>query len=70
MQYPLDMGRPGSKTSAVVAVDVDEAGNVRYDAIVKQGLNAKGSGAENALERKVYTSLDDMKEKAFKEDAV
>ncbi|KAL3535699.1 hypothetical protein ACH5RR_004160 [Cinchona calisaya] len=42
-QYPLDMGRkkdwkPGSKT---LPVTVDEHGNVRYDAIVKQNENAK-----------------------------
>lgn len=42
-QYPLDMGRkkdwkPGSKT---LPVTVDEHGNVRYDAIVRQNENAK-----------------------------
>ena len=37
VQYPLHMGRPGHKSSAVVAVAVDEAGGVRFDAIVKQG---------------------------------
>lgn len=63
------MGRPGTKTSAVVAVDVDEAGNVRFDAIVKQGANA-GAGNGMALEKKIYTSLDDMKEKTSKEDAM
>lgn len=42
-QYPLDMGRkrdwkPGSKT---LPITVDEHGNVRYDAIVRQNENAK-----------------------------
>uniref|UniRef100_A0A5B7AD81 Putative SNW/SKI-interacting protein n=1 Tax=Davidia involucrata TaxID=16924 RepID=A0A5B7AD81_DAVIN len=41
-QYPLDMGRkkdaaPGQKT---LPITVDEHGNVRYDAIVKQNENA------------------------------
>ena len=49
-QYPLDMGRPGAKSSAVVSVDVDEKGQVRYDAIVQQ----KG--------KKVQSTLADMKE--------
>lgn len=54
VQYPLNMGKPGVKSSAVVSVDVDEKGQIRYDAIVKQGAN-KG--------RIVQTSLNDMKEK-------
>ncbi|GAA0164608.1 RNA splicing factor [Lithospermum erythrorhizon] len=42
-QYPLDMGRkkdwkPGSKT---LPVTVDEHGNVRYDAVVRQNENSK-----------------------------
>lgn len=54
VQYPLGMGRPGGKSSAIVSVDVDEKGQVRYDAIVKQGSNK---------DRIVQTSLADMKEK-------
>lgn len=54
MQYPLDMGRPGAKSTAVISVDVDETGEVRYDAIVKHGQNKK---------KIIQTSLDDMKEK-------
>jgi SNW domain-containing protein 1 len=54
VQYPLDMGRPGAKSSAVISVDVDESGEVRYDAIVKHGGNQK---------KIIQTSLDDMKEK-------
>lgn len=53
VQYPLDMGRPGAKSTAVVSVDVDEKGDVRFDAIVKQGSNRT---------KNVKTSLDDMKE--------
>lgn len=52
-QYPLDMGRPGAKSTAVISVDVDEKGEVRYDAIAKLGSN------RNKI---VKTSLDDMKE--------
>lgn len=54
VQYPLDMGRPGVKSTAVVSVDVDEKGEVRYDAIVRLGGNEK---------KIIQTSLDDMKEK-------
>jgi SNW domain-containing protein 1 len=54
VQYPLDMGRPGVKSTAVIAVNVDEKGQVSYDAIVKQGGNAN---------KIVQTSLDDIKEK-------
>ncbi|KAL9103018.1 MAG: hypothetical protein Q9163_001908 [Psora crenata] len=38
-QYPLDMGRKSSRTSNVLAVQVDEAGKVKYDAIARQGHN-------------------------------
>lgn len=61
VQYPLDMGRPGAKSTAVVSVDVDETGEVRYDAIVKQGANQK---------KKVQTSLDDVKEKKGDTDKI
>lgn len=54
-QYPLNMGRPGAKSTAVVSVNVDEKGEVKYDAIVKQGSN------RNKI---VKTSLDDMRESA------
>jgi SNW domain-containing protein 1 len=53
-QYPLDMGKPGSKSTAVISVDVDESGEIRYDAIVRQGVNK---------DKIVRTSLADMKEK-------
>jgi hypothetical protein len=49
------MGRPGSISTAVVSVNVDDKGEVKYDAIVKQGSN------RNKI---VKTSLDDMKESA------
>ncbi|KAK6347103.1 mRNA splicing protein [Orbilia brochopaga] len=41
-QYPLDMGRkPSSKTRAALALEVDEQGLVKYDAIARQGHNEK-----------------------------
>lgn len=61
VQYPLNMGKPGVKSSAVVSVDVDEKGQIRYDAIVKQGAN-KG--------KIVQTSLNDMKEKESDKEAL
>jgi SNW domain-containing protein 1 len=54
VQYPLNMGRPGTKSTAVVAVDVDENGQVRFDAIVRQGSNRN---------KKVQSSFEDIKEK-------
>lgn len=51
------MGRPSKKSAvsnAIIAVDVDANGDVKYDAIVKQGGNR---------DKTMYTSLDDMKEK-------
>lgn len=37
-QYPLDMGRKGTATkSKALAVQVDESGKVKYDAIARQG---------------------------------
>jgi SNW domain-containing protein 1 len=63
-QYPLEMGRPkkgGGTSTAVVAVDVDADGEVKYDAIVKQGTNR---------DRTVYTSLKDMKAKEGDSEAL
>lgn len=47
------MGRPGSKSTAVVSVNVDEKGEIKFDAIVKQGSN------QNKI---VRASFDDLKE--------
>ncbi|EWC45001.1 pre-mRNA-processing protein 45 [Drechslerella stenobrocha 248] len=41
-QYPLDMGhKPSNKTRAALALEVDEHGLVKYDAIARQGHNDK-----------------------------
>ena len=61
VQYPLNMGKPGTRSTAVVAVDVDESGQVRYDAIVKQGSNRTKS---------VQSTLEDLKEKEGEEDKI
>lgn len=61
VQYPLNMGKPGVKSSAIVAVDVDEKGQVRFDAIVKQGANK---------DKIVQTSLADMAEKEGDQDSL
>lgn len=61
VQYPLNMGKPGSKNTSIVAVDVDNKGNVRYDAIVKQGSN------KNKI---VQSTIDDIKEKAADDSAL
>mmetsp|Transcript_27163 Transcript_27163/g.60107 ORF Transcript_27163/g.60107 Transcript_27163/m.60107 type:complete len:334 (-) Transcript_27163:22-1023(-) len=54
VQYPLNMGRPGKKSSALVTVQVDEAGKLRTDLIVKQGGNRN---------RIVQSQMSDIKEK-------
>lgn len=52
IQFPLNMGKPGVKSSAVVTVDVDKNGDIKYDAIVKQGANR---------DKIVHTSMDSLK---------
>jgi SNW domain-containing protein 1 len=54
VQYPLNMGKPGGNNSAIVAVTVDGEGQVKFDAIVKQGRN---------MNKIVQSSLTDIKEK-------
>mmetsp|Transcript_100348 Transcript_100348/g.197020 ORF Transcript_100348/g.197020 Transcript_100348/m.197020 type:complete len:641 (+) Transcript_100348:23-1945(+) len=54
VQYPLNMGRPGQRSSALVTVQVDETGKLRTDMIVKQG------GNKNKL---VQSQMSDIKEK-------
>jgi SNW domain-containing protein 1 len=60
------MGKPNKKasatSSAIVAVDVGADGEVKYDAIVKQGTNRDKLA--------VYTSLKDMKAKEGDSDAL
>lgn len=53
------MGKPGSKSSAIVAVTVGSGGEVKFDAIVKQGLN------RNKI---VQSSLADIKQKEGEQD--
>lgn len=48
------MGKPGGNNSAIVAVTVDGEGQVKFDAIVKQGRN---------MNKIVQSSLTDIKEK-------
>ena len=38
-QYPLDMGRKSAPSSNALALQVDAAGKVKYDAIARQGHN-------------------------------
>ena len=58
------MGRPGfkgSSSSALVAIQVDEKGNLRTDMIVKQGSN------RNKI---IQTQISDMKDKQVDVDLV
>jgi SNW domain-containing protein 1 len=59
VQYPLNMGRPGQKSSALVTVQVDESGRMRTDIIVKQGGNKT---------KMVQSQMSDIKEKEADED--
>lgn len=59
VQYPLNMGKPGGNNSAIVAVTVDAEGQVKFDAIVKQGRNTG---------KIVQSSLSDIKEKEADQD--
>jgi SNW domain-containing protein 1 len=36
-QFPLDMGRKDSKGQNTIALQMDAAGNIKYDAILHQG---------------------------------
>eukprot|EP00934_Nitzschia_sp_Nitz4_P005521 Nitzschia sp. Nitz4//scaffold66_size103028//61909//63591//NITZ4_004502-RA/size103028-processed-gene-0.10-mRNA-1//1//CDS//3329556362//5511//frame0 len=69
-QYPRHMGNPhlrkaqgasNSTSRAIVNVQVDEQGEVSYDAIVKGGTNS---------DKKVYSRLEDMQPKEAKEEDV
>lgn len=66
-QYPRHMGNPHLKkktattSRAIVNVEVDEAGEVSYDAIVKSGTNA---------DKKVYSRLEDMQAKEAKAEDI
>ncbi|CAM9901410.1 unnamed protein product [Heterosigma akashiwo] len=51
---------PTKSSTAIVAVDVDEGGEVQYDAIIKQGRKDK----------KIFTKHDDLKEKTGDEAAL
>ena len=56
-QFPLNMGRPGVKSSGSLKVDIDSTtGMVRYDAI------ARGSRLGSGNKQLVQTTLKDMKE--------
>jgi len=59
VQFPLNMGKPGVKSTAVVTVDVDKNGEIKYDAIVKQGANR---------DKIVHTSMESLKEGSGNED--
>lgn len=47
-QYPLDMGRKSTSSSNALAIQVDEAGKVKYDAIARRGHDEKRAGLVQA----------------------
>ena len=56
VQYPLNMGRPGHKSTALVAVSLDSDGAIQTDMIIKQGTNKS---------RMIQSKMDDIKEKVL-----
>jgi len=54
VQYPLDMGKPGQKSMAIVPVQVDEKGKLKTDIILRQGVNRN---------KNIQSQLSDLKEK-------
>eukprot|EP00736_Rhodelphis_marinus_P006422 Rmarinus@m.16189 len=53
-QFPLDMGRPNQKTGKTVAVQMDNEGDVRFDAILRTGRNK---------DKTIYSRAKDLIEK-------
>jgi SNW domain-containing protein 1 len=67
-QYPLNMGKPGAKSSAVVGIVVDGKGNVKYDSIVQRsdgGNNSNGGGKMT-----IHSALSDTYEKSGDQQAL
>ncbi len=54
VQYPLNMGKQGKKSQALIPVQVDENGTIKTDMIVKQGTNSN---------KIVHAHFNDLKEK-------
>lgn len=59
IQYPLNMGKPGQKSTAVIPVQLSEDGALRTDLLVKQGTNTHLI---------VQTRMADIKEKRLTRD--
>ena len=56
-QFPLDMGRKDGTASKTVALQMDAAGNIKYDAILQQGRHHKTliqGSARDLVARKVH----------------
>ena len=56
LQYPLNMGKAGTKGRAVVSLEVDGKGGLKYDSIIK-------NGKRNNTRMSVQSTLVDTKEK-------
>ncbi len=48
-QFPLDMGRPGRASSAMVPLTVGGDGSANFDAIVRQGRGREGAAVHSAF---------------------
>lgn len=59
IQYPLNMGKQGHKSQALIPVQVDDNGTIRTDMIVKQGINSN---------KIVHSHYNDLKEKRLSTD--
>ncbi len=61
LQYPMNLGKPGARSSALVPVVMDESGSLRTDMIVRQGSN------KNKI---IQSNMSDIKAKAADQDKV
>lgn len=61
VQYPLNMGKPGQKSSALIPVQIDKDGTICTDMIVRQGRNHG---------KNIQTSINDLKPKQLSKEEV
>lgn len=61
LQYPLNLGKPGIRSTALVPVVMDQTGSLRSDMIVRQGSN------KNKI---IQSEMSDLKGKAVDADKV
>lgn len=61
VQYPMNMGRPGQKSNALVPVQIDDNGTIRTDMIIRQGSNRH---------KQLQTQMSDVKPKQLSAEEI